>query len=324
MIPHLGAASVTAALPKARLRLLLAEDEPLQQKVLQRVLTIAGYDVYTASHGDEAFDRLQREAFHILVTDWDMPGMDGATLCRRLREAPRSGYLYILMLTGHSATADLVAALEAGADDYIRKPPEVPELLARVNAGRRIIELERSLSAAHEKIQRLSITDPLLDIFNRRYLDEKLPEEIARALRYGRPLAVLMADIDHFKTVNDELGHQAGDQVLRAFAAQMRASIRQSIDWIARYGGEEFVLVLPETTVEAAACVAEKIRRECEEGALPECPCVVTASFGVAGLMTAGPGANICADGLLRAADAALYRSKRGGRNRVSLAESML
>jgi two-component system, cell cycle response regulator len=315
------ASLTTAGLPQARLKLLLAEDEPLQQRGLQRVLALAGYDVHTASHADEAFERLQQEPFQILVTDWDMPGMDGATLCRRLREAPRSGYLYILMLTGHSATTDLVAALEAGADDYIRKPQEVPELLARVNAGRRIIELERSLSAAHEKIRRLSITDSLLDVFNRRYLDEKLPDEIGRALRYRRPLSLVIADIDHFKTVNDERGHQVGDQVLRIFAAQMQASIRQGIDWVARYGGEGFVLVLPETTMQAAAGVAEKIRIDCEKASLPGAG-VITASFGVATLIALGQEPSVCADLLLRAADAALYKSKRDGRNRVSFAKS--
>lgn len=322
MIEALSTPSELARPAPGPLKLLLAEDEPLQQKVLERVLGLAGYEVHTARHGDEAFARLLTESFQILVTDWDMPGMDGATLCRRLRASLLPGYLYILMLTGHSATEDLVAALEAGADDYIRKPPEIAELLARVNAGRRIVELERSLSAAHETIRQLSITDPLLATFNRRYLDEKLPHEIARALRYGRPLSLVMTDIDHFKAVNDEHGHVTGDEVLRAFAERLQASLRQSIDWVARYGGEEFVLVLPESSLEAAACVAEKIRRECAEGPLRDTLCRVTASFGVATLSVIGEKDRGSADALLRAADAALYRSKRGGRNRVSLAKT--
>jgi two-component system cell cycle response regulator len=321
--------SVHAALPeitaadRAPLKLLLAEDEPLQQKVLKRLLSLAGYDVHTATDGDEAFARLKKEPFQILVTDWDMPGMDGATLCRRLRESPLEGYLYILMLTGHSATSDLVEGLEAGADDYIRKPPEVAELLARVNAGRRIIELERNLSAAHAKIQRLSITDPLLDTFNRRYLDEKLPQEIARAVRYGRPLSLVMADIDHFKEVNDKHGHAAGDEVLRCFTKRLQASLRQSIDWVARYGGEEFVLVLPEASLEAAARVAEKVRSDCAGAPMRTSliDCVITASFGVATLPATTASLPGCADRLLRAADAALYRSKQAGRNRVTLAD---
>lgn len=304
------------------LKLLLAEDEPLQQMVLQRVLSSAGYQVHTAADGDQAFKRLQHEDFQILVTDWDMPGTDGAALCRRLRAVPREGYLYILMLTGHLATEDLVAALEAGADDYVRKPPEVPELLARLNAGRRIIELERSLKTAHERIERLSITDPLVDAFNRRYLDQKLPEEITRARRYERELSVVMTDIDHFKAVNDQHGHQGGDRVLRAFVQHLKAAIRHPVDWIARYGGEEFVLVLPETSMEAAAAVAEKIRAGCERQILPNCPCPITASFGVTALPKHDADCVYETQSLLGAADTALYRSKREGRNRVTLCDA--
>jgi two-component system, cell cycle response regulator len=312
-----------AAANRAPMKLLLAEDEPLQQKVLERVLSLAGYEVHTAVDGDDAFARLMKEPFQILVTDWDMPGMDGATLCRRLRESPLDRYLYIIMLTGHSTTSDLVTGLNAGADDYLRKPPEVAELLARVNAGRRIVELERSLSAANEKIQQLSITDSLLETFNRRHLDEKLPQEIARAVRYGHPLSVVMADIDHFKAVNDQHGHAAGDEVLRSFAKRLQSSLRQSIDWVARYGGEEFVLVLPEASLEAAAWVAEKVRSECAATAMRTSliTCGITASFGVATLPSGLGDLHGCADALLRAADAALYRSKQTGRNRVTLAD---
>ena len=312
------------AADRAPLKLLLAEDELLQQKGIGRVLSRAGYEVHTAANGDEALALLLNEPFQILVTDWDMPGMDGATLCRRLRESHLEGYLYILMLTGHSATSDLVTGLEAGADDYLRKPPEVAELLARVNAGRRIIELERHLTDAHAKIQRLSITDSLLETFNRRYLDEKLPQEIARAMRYGRPLSLVMADIDHFKAINDQHGHAAGDQVLRCFASRLQAPLRRSIDWVARYGGEEFVLVLPETPIDAAVNVAEKVRYDCASEPMRTTffDCTVTASFGVAALRAspANPDLNT-ADALLRAADVALYRSKKAGRNRVTLAE---
>jgi two-component system cell cycle response regulator len=308
----------------AALKLLLAEDEPLQRKVIARVLSRAGYEVHVVTNGEEAFARLLHEPFQILVTDWDMPGLDGAKLCRRIRRADLAGYLYILMLTGHSGTDDLVIGLEAGADDYIRKPPEIAELLARIKAGRRIIDLERSLSAAHARIHQLSITDPLLATFNRRYLDDMLPKRIARALRYGRPLSVVMADIDHFKQVNDAHGHAVGDEVLRCFADRLQVSLRQSIDWVARYGGEEFVLVLPESSLEAAARVAEKLRDQCAAEPMHTASgdCAVTASFGVASLSSPAETKSDGATALLRAADAALYRSKRDGRNRVTLSES--
>ncbi len=305
------------------MKLLLAEDELLQRKVLERVLSRAGYDVEAAIGGEEALRRVLEGDVQILITDWDMPGMDGATLCRRVREAKLVGYLYILMLTGHTDIADLVAGLDAGADDYIKKPFNEGELLARVKSGCRIIELERSLSAANAQIRQLSITDPMVGTYNRGYLDNQLPLEIERARRYDRRLAVVMADLDEFKKINDFHGHGVGDEVLKCFAERALGSIRISSDWIARYGGEEFVLVLPETELTEAAAVAEKVRFACasEPMATSTGHHIITVSFGVAALPEALQDP-IDAKTLLRSADAALYRSKRGGRNRVSVSEA--
>jgi diguanylate cyclase (GGDEF)-like protein len=315
-----GEGSDSVAKDRESLKLLLAEDDPLQVKILERVLSRAGYAVETVTGGEEALARVLEGTIHFLLTDWDMPGMDGAALCRRVRAAKLPHYLYILMLTGHTTEADLVAGFEAGVDDYVRKPASEVELLARVKAGCRLIQAERSLSVALAKVQRLSITDPLLDIYNRRYLNEQLPREIARAHRYGRSVAVVLADLDSFKTINDTHGHAVGDEVLRGFADRARASIRQSSDWIARYGGEEFVFVLPETRLAEAAQVAEKIRCAC--AAAPMMTATgehrITASFGVAATPMATDMC-LCADTLLRYADDALYRSKRGGRNCVTV-----
>ena len=303
------------------MKLLLAEDDLLQRKVLERVLSRSGYDVQTVSGGEEALMRILEGAFQILITDWDMPGMDGAALCRRAREAKLSGYLYILMLTGHTLVSDLVAGLEAGADDYVRKPFNEAELLARVKAGCRIVELERSLSAANAQIRELSITDQLVGTYNRGYLDEQLPREIERARRYERPLAIILADLDEFKKINDVHGHGVGDEVLKCFTRRVRGSLRPSSDWIARYGGEEFVLVLPETRLSEAASVAERVRSACASEAMATSTGDhwVTASFGVAAL-PAVCDVELGADSLLRAADTALYRSKHEGRNRVTIA----
>jgi two-component system cell cycle response regulator len=170
--------------------------------------------------------------------------------------------------------------------------------------------------------QKLSITDSLTDTYNRRYLDEQLPREIARCLRYDHPLAVVMADIDYFKQTNDVYGHDVGDQVIRHFARLMIGATRHSVDWVARYGGEEFVLVLPETPLEAAVGVAEKIRSECADKpvyiAADKEPVTVTASFGVAALRRGSTKEPARADMLLRDADVMMYRSKRDGRNRVT------
>jgi two-component system, cell cycle response regulator len=295
-------------------RLLLAEDEPVQRLLLERQLCKAGYVVDTAQNGAEALAKILKETYQILITDWDMPGMDGATLCRRVRDAKLPGYLYILLLTGHESTADIVAGLEAGADDYIRKPANDAELLARLKAGRRVVELTR-------QIQLLSVTDPLVGTYNRRYLTDELALEIERARRYGRPLAAVIADLDGFKRINDEHGHQTGDEVLRCFAEGVWASIRQN-DWIARYGGEEFVIVLPETNLVDAAAAAEKIRLQCATTPMVTSSgdLMVTASFGVAALDCTSAAEPETVTTLLRRADVALYRSKNAGRNRVTAA----
>src|SRR5262245_43013680 len=157
-----------------KFRLLLVEDEPTQRMMLERQLTKAGYVVETAENGEEALNKILKGQYQILLTDWDMPGMDGPTLCKRVREANLSTYLYILLLTGHLTTDDVVAGLGAGADDYVRKPANQAELLARLSAGSRIVQLEQSLREAKERIQILSVTDPLCNTFNRRYLNDQI------------------------------------------------------------------------------------------------------------------------------------------------------
>jgi two-component system, cell cycle response regulator len=305
-------------------KLLLVEDEPTQLLYMQRVLRQAGYAVETADNGEEALEKISCGQIQMLVTDWDMPGMDGVTLCRRIREAQSGlpGYTYILLLTSHSSTESLVTGLEAGANDYIRKPPETAELLARLKAGQRVLLLEQSLREAKDKIHQLSITDPLVGTYNRRYLNDHLIHEVERARRYGHSLAAVMADLDFFKNVNDQHGHQAGDDVLRGFVELAKASIRSS-DWVARYGGEEFVVVLPETDLDGAAATAEKIRSCCAATPFETSAgrLVVTSSFGVAALEQGAGPIGAAAEALLRSADAALYRSKHEGRNRITIAD---
>jgi diguanylate cyclase (GGDEF)-like protein len=235
------------------------------------------------------------------------------------------GYLYILLLTGQIATRSVVIGLEAGADDYVRKPADEAELLARLAAGRRIVQLEQSLRDANAQIQRLSVTDPLVSAFNRRYLNEQLLQEVDLARRKPQALSVILADLDYFKAINDRYGHQIGDEVLIHFVAQASSVLREETDWVARFGGEEFVVVLPGMPLAEAATVAENIRARCaaaviatEVGDLQ-----FTVSFGVASL-SAAPGSNAAAAmALLREADAALYRSKREGRNRITGADRL-
>lgn len=307
--------------PEEPPRLLLVEDEPTQRLLLHRLLTRSGYRVETARNGEEALACLLQGEVQFLITDWEMPEMDGVTLCRRARQASLSGYLYILLLTSHRSSADVVAGLDAGADDYLKKPADEGELLARLKAGRRIISLERSLREAHAQLAILASTDPLLQTYNRRHLMVELPREVERAQRYHRPLSVIMADLDHFKLVNDAHGHHVGDTALLEFSRIAGSSIRRS-DWVARSGGEEFVIVLPETPLEDALLAAEKIRLACAATPIQAGPTTIrlTASFGVAALNPAEDPASAVAE-LLRRADTALYRSKHAGRNRVSAAD---
>ena len=300
-------------------RLLLAEDAPMERELLQYFLQKGGYEVECAADGLEALAKITRDPFHILLTDWEMPGMDGAALCRRVREAELPGYVYILLLTGHGSSDHVVDALGSGADNFIRKPVDPAELLAHVNAGWRIVQLERSLRSANERIRVLTVTDPLVGTFNRRHLDEELVREVERARRYGHCLSAVMADLDRFKAVNDRYGHIVGDEVLCEFACRARASLRQGSDWIARYGGEEFAIVLPETSLVGATSTAEKIRSILQETPITTSagPLRISASFGVAALTPSTDSATLSSAALLRRADEALYRSKLAGRNRV-------
>ena len=300
--------------PPEPLHILLVDDIPIQRKVLGRLLTKAGHRVETADNGDEALEKLLAQPFDVLLTDWEMPGMDGQELCRRVREKHQQSYLYILMLTMRGSVADFVSGMKCGADAYVRKTADHQELLAHLYTARRIIQLERDLSAAR-------VTDSLLGIYRREYLTEQLPREVALAQRHQYPLTVVMADLDHFKQFNDGYGHRVGDEILKGFCACAQASIRQSGDWIARYGGEEFVIVLPHTERAAAGTVAEKLRALVASTAFETSAGMLSAtvSMGVA-LLGEGGDPGRAAEEMLGRADAALYRSKNHGRNTVALA----
>jgi two-component system cell cycle response regulator len=303
--------------------ILLAEDDPVTRMLMTRFLKKAGYEVDAVSNGSEALDRMTARYYPMLVTDWEMPEMDGASLCKAVRNLQLDGYVYALLLTARDSKDNIIAGLEAGADDYLIKPVHEAELIARLNAGRRILNLEHSLRVANQRNRILSITDALTGTYNRRYLMEQLPRELERCRRYGYPLSVLMCDIDYFKTINDAKGHAAGDEVLQQFAARAQKSIRSNSDWVARYGGEEFLIILPETGQAGAVTVAEKIRTvtAATPFATRTGDAVVTASFGVASTGAQGPDIGLRVDALIRCADECLYRSKQEGRDRTSGSE---
>lgn len=300
-------------------RILLVDDEPTQRLIMARLLKRAGYEVDTASNGKEALDKIEAGDFHLMITDWEMPEMDGIALCSALRSSQGKGYIYTILLTARDAIEHVVTGLQAGADDYLTKPVIEPELIARLSTGKRIVTLERSLRNANEENRRLSITDPLTGAYNRRYLMEQLPREIERAARYGRQLSVIMCDVDHFKKINDTHGHLAGDEVLKWFVEHLKAGVR-TCDWVARYGGEEFVIVLPETIVANAATAAEHLRTQLSKAPFESggMKFDVTASFGVSGWSGTVPSGSTL-DALIAKCDAGVYASKAGGRNRVTV-----
>jgi two-component system, cell cycle response regulator len=300
--------------------ILLAEDDPVTRMLMTRFLKKAGYEVDAVADGTEALEHMTRHYYPFLVTDWEMPEMDGIELCKAVRNLQLDGYVYALLLTARNAKEHIIAGLEAGADDYLVKPVHEPELIARLNTGRRILALEHSLRAANERNRILSVTDPLTGAFNRRYMMEQLPRELERCRRYGNPLSVIMCDVDHFKQVNDVKGHSAGDDVLQQFVARMQRSIRATSDWVARLGGEEFLIVLPETGFHGAMIVAEKIRAIMTSVPFVtrEGDVVATSSFGVASTELHGPDLAMKSETLIRAADQCLYTSKQSGRNRAT------
>jgi diguanylate cyclase (GGDEF)-like protein len=300
------------------LTVLVAEDNPVARRLLEKNLTKAGHVVVSAQNGREALELFKKSYFPIVLTDWMMPEMDGVELCRSLRNHPSPGYVFIVFLTSKDTKDDIIAALEAGADDYLTKPFHQAELIARLKTGKRILELERSLQKANEDIKLLSITDPLTLCYNRGYLMTRLPEEMSRAQRYRHPLALIMGDVDYFKKINDKYGHLVGDRVLQGFVTCIHEGLRQDIDWVVRYGGEEFLIVLSETCYEGAMAVAERLRKSVEQrviGSNGE-QIRLTASFGVAAIEPAD-NRFLSPEDFIQEADARLYLAKNDGRNRV-------
>jgi two-component system, cell cycle response regulator len=312
---------------KSNFPILVVDDDIVSRTVVEKHLKKAHFEVATAANGREALKLFDQRFYPIVLTDWMMPEIDGPQLCRLIREKKTDGYVFILLITARDSKTDIVSGLESGADDYLTKPIHPAELVARINTGIRILRLEQSLMKANAEIRLLSITDPLTGCFNRGYLNERFPQEMSRSKRYCHPLSVVMADIDHFKMVNDTHGHQAGDQVLKMFAQTVREQIRKKIDWVVRYGGEEFLIVLPETGCEGAHIMAERLRCAVSEQVIEvnQAAISITASFGGACAHFYQQGANpIDRDTVINQADEQLYRSKHEGRNRVNIVEIKL
>jgi diguanylate cyclase (GGDEF)-like protein len=292
--------------------MLVFEDQQLMDQLAGKIAEDL-LDGKTISSQHEAVRLFAAEFFPMILTD-------SLELIRKIRARQTDRAPFILYVSELDEGDEREAGLIAGADDCVGRRASDRELHARLCAGRRIAELEAVLRVVIAENRKLSTIDDLTRVASRRFFTKHFPREVERAARYGRALSLILCDIDHFKNVNDTLGHAGGDEVLRQFAARLQEVLRRGVDWVARIGGEEFAIVLPETGYEAALDVARKLRAgvanttfEAQSRSIE-----VTASFGLCGMESVPPGNRKVAENLVKVADAALYRSKNAGRNRVT------
>ena len=318
--------------------LLIVDDEPDMRQALRALLETYGYTgIQTVGSVREALNLLTAASpapFNLILTDVAMPGSSGIELCQQIKSIPHLADIPILVMTGRPTAEVLDRAFAAGAYDFVTKGVDPHELLARVRAAlnlkreldrrrdreRQLVEVTRELERVNGQLRRLAVQDELTGVPNRRYFNWLLGREWGRAARDSRPLALILADVDHFKAFNDRYGHPSGDSCLAQVAGALTRQVHRSADAVCRYGGEEFAVVLPNTDAAGAATVAEGMRTAVAELGLEHAGSPhlrVTISLGAAaGVPTPGSSS----DALVRMADEALYRAKAAGRNRVALA----
>ena len=299
------------------MKILIADDDAISRGLLEETLVRFGHEVVAVSDGNAATEMLLApEAPRLAIVDWMMPGADGLAVCRAVREKA-SSYTYLILLSARDRHEDMITGLDSGADDFLTKPFDAVELRARLISGARVLDVQERLLSAQEALRIEATHDHLTGLVNRRMIMYHLTRELNRARHEGRPVAVVLADLDQFKAVNDTHGHAAGDAVLLETASRMRAAIR-AYDYVGRYGGEEFLFVLPGVDGTTGRSIAERVRKRIGEVPL-RCglttPLCVTVSLGVAWTGASGREPET----LVAAADAALYRAKANGRNRVEV-----
>ncbi|GAB5548904.1 MAG: diguanylate cyclase [Sandaracinaceae bacterium] len=304
--------------PKAA-KIVVADDDRVTREYVAGLLRGNGFEVLAVDSGQRALEECRKPGVKLALLDVVMEGgLSGIDACRTLKANPQrhGGFLPVMLLTARTDTDSRVEGLRIGADDYICKPFDERELLARVSNMVRIKQMHDDVNEARDRLEKLAIRDELTGLYNYRYLQSRLNEEFKRAERYREPLSCAMLDIDHFKSFNDRFGHDVGDRVLQLVAHRLTEAVRE-VDVVARYGGEEFLLVLPSTHLAGALTVADRVWRsigsrpfETVEGRTEP----IHVSLGVALYPSRGVTSR---DGLVKAADRALYRAKEAGRNRI-------
>ena len=305
-----------ATSPEGLGRILVVDDNRDNVEIIATRLRFRGYQIDEASDGAEALALITKAPPDLILLDVMLPDIDGYEISRRIKGDDSLPFIPIILVTARDTTQDKVAGLDAGADDYLTKPIDFPELEARVRSMLRIKKLQGEIERQNRELERLSISDGLTGLFNHRHIHALLNEEFERADRTAERLTVAMFDLDRFKSVNDTHGHQAGDRVLEQLADILRESARE-IDRIGRYGGEEFMVLLPGTSIDDAEVFVERVRREVARRPFAigtDEPLHMTISVGVATY----PHERINSpETLVRVADEALYAAKAAGRDRV-------
>ncbi|MGB6801355.1 MAG: diguanylate cyclase, partial [Candidatus Sulfotelmatobacter sp.] len=298
------------------LKILVADDSPVYRKLVEQSLSQEHCTILFAKTGRQAMNLFIEHQPTLVISDWSMPDISGIELCQRIRRDHKEFYAYVILVTGNTDKEEVIEGLAAGADDYLTKPFHPGELQARVRVGRRIVDLHREVQDKNRQLEEMALTDSLTGLPNRRAIDFWASRELSAAVRHDFPVWVVMADLDHFKSINDTHGHDAGDMVLKGFAEILKSNTRRS-DICGRLGGEEFLVVITHAQKKNAAIASERIRQQftAQKFTVGHRTFGVTASFGIAGIRsTTSPDFNE----LVTRADAALYAAKRQGRNRVA------
>ena len=298
-------------------KILLADDSATVRAIARLELEAAGYDVVEAADGAQALAQALAEPPDVVLLDIEMPVMDGYETVQALKADAATADVPVVFLTGRGDPDDVVRALRLGGHDYLRKPPEPAELLARVNAALRVKALQDELRARAAELEEVSRTDHLTGLHNRRHVEDHLRSLTSWARRHGKPLSVLVIDVDHFKDVNDTLGHAAGDEVLQEVARRLRDGLRAE-DVVGRWGGEEFLVLLPDTGAAAASVLGERLCAVVRSTPVTTSRGEVVVTISIGGAAAEGPGEH----DLVQLADHQLYAAKGAGRDRVLVARS--